>query len=135
MVLNLPCLPGIEAEVSVQDDPPRVWWSHKRRAGRDEGCGLHSAFRQGARDRPERTASMATTPARFPNSIFSNTAAREYSFTDEFWYEVYELYMKALAEDRCRSFDAFAIKRTIRLLLGDEQIDVLLRSHPDAREF
>ena len=78
---------------------------------------------------------MTTTPVKSPSSIFSNAAARKYGFTDEFWFEVYELYMKALAEDPCRSFDVLDRERTIRRPLGDEEIDVLVRSHPDAREF
>ena len=43
--------------------------------------------------------------------------------------------MKALAEDPCRSSDVFDIDRTIRRPLGDEQIDVLVRNQPEAREF
>ena len=78
---------------------------------------------------------MTATPEKSPGSIFSNSAAREYGFTDEFWYEVYELHMKALADDSFDSFDVFDIERTIRRPLGDQQIDVLVRSHPDAREF
>ena len=78
---------------------------------------------------------MTATPEKSPGSIFSNAAAREYGFTDEFWYEVYELHMKALADDPYDSFDVFDIERTIRRSLGDQQIDVLVRSHPDAREF
>jgi hypothetical protein len=83
----------------------------------------------------ERTGTLTTTPEKSLNSMFSNAAAREYGFTDEFWYEVYDLYEKALADDSCDSFDIFDIERTIRRSLGDQQIDVLVRSHPDAREF
>ena len=78
---------------------------------------------------------MTTRPERSPRSIFSNSAAREYGFTDEFWFEVYELYMKELADDLDRSFDVFDIERTIRQSLGGEQIDVLVRNQPDAREY
>ena len=69
------------------------------------------------------------------DSIFSNGAAREYGFTDEFWFEVYELYPKALADDPNRSFDAFDMERTMRRQFGDRLIDVLVRTHPDAREY
>ena len=78
---------------------------------------------------------MTTTPAKPPDSIFSNAAAREYGFTDEFWHEVYYLCAKALADDTCESLDVFDIERTIRRPLGDQQVDMLVRSHPDAREF
>ena len=78
---------------------------------------------------------MMTRPERSPSSVFSNPAAREYGFIDEFWYEVYELYAEALANDPCKSFDVFDIERTIRRTFKGRQIDVLARSHPDAREF
>ena len=78
---------------------------------------------------------MTTRPERSPSSIFSNVAAREYGFRDEFWFEVYELYAKALADDPNRSFDAFDMEWTIRRQFGDRLIDVLVRTHPDAREF
>ena len=78
---------------------------------------------------------MITRPERSPISIFSNAAAREYGFTDQFWYEVYELYSKARADDPCKSFDMFDIERTIRRPFGGQRVDVLVRSHPDAREF
>ena len=78
---------------------------------------------------------MIATSPKPPNSIFSNAGAREYGFTDEFWYQVYQLYMKALADDPCMSFEKFDIERTIRQPFGQEQIDVLVRSHPDAREY
>ena len=78
---------------------------------------------------------MTTSPEKSPSSIFSNSVARECGFTDEFWYEVYGLYAKALADDPCDSFDAFDIERTIRRKFNGRQVDVLVRSHPDAREF
>ena len=114
---------------------PRVWWSHERRDGRNDGCGPLAAFRRVALDKSERTTTLTRRPERSPSSIFSNAAAREYGFTDEFWHEVYELYAKALAEDPSRSFDAFDIERTIRRPFGGRQVDVLVRSHPDAREY
>ena len=78
---------------------------------------------------------MTTRPERSPRSIFSNAAAKKYGFTDEFWFEVYELYAKALADDASQSFDAFDIERTIRRQFGGRSVDVLVRSHPDAREY
>lgn len=78
---------------------------------------------------------MTTGPERSPRAIFSNAAARKYGFTDEFWWDVYELYAKALADDPCQSLDVFDIERTIRRQLGGQPVDVLVRSHPDAREF
>ena len=68
---------------------------------------------------------MTTSPPKSPSSIFSNSAARECGFTDEFWYEVYELHAKALADDPCDSFDAFDIERTIRRKFKGRQVDVL----------
>ena len=70
-----------------------------------------------------------------PGSIFSNAAAREYGFTDEFWVDICQLYEKALAEDPRRSLAVFDKERTIRRSFRGQQIDVLVRSHPDAREY
>ena len=78
---------------------------------------------------------MTTSPEKSPSSIFSNSAARECGFTDEFWYEVYGLYEQVLADDPYGPFDAFDIERTIRREFNGRQVDVLVRSHPDAREF
>ena len=78
---------------------------------------------------------MTTSPEIPSNSFFSNAAAREYGFTDEFWVEVCELYDKALAEDPSKSLAVLEIARTIRREFGGQPVDVLVRSHPDAREF
>ena len=78
---------------------------------------------------------MTTSPEKSSRSIFTNSAARECGFTDEFWYEVYRLYEQVLADDPCDPFDAFDIERTIRHEFNGRQVDVLVRGHPDAREF
>ena len=87
------------------------------------------------RSRPERTTTVTTSPEKSPRSIFSNSAARECGFTDEFWYEVYRLYEQVLADDPCGPFDAVDIERTIRREFNGRHVDVLVRGHPDAREF
>ena len=78
---------------------------------------------------------MTTSPEIPSGSIFSNTAAREYGFTDEFWVEVCEMYDKALAEDPSRSLAVLDKERTIRRPFRGQLVDVLVRNHPDAREF
>ena len=70
-----------------------------------------------------------------PGSIFSNAAAREHGFTDDFWMEVCQLYEKALAEDPSRSLSVLDKERTIRASFRGQQVDVLVRNHPDAREY
>ena len=88
------------------------------------------AWRNETRGKPERTTTVTTTPEKSPSSIFSNSAARECGFTDEFWYEVYGLYEQVLADDPCGPFDAFDIERTIRWEFNGRQVDVLVRGHP-----
>ena len=78
---------------------------------------------------------MTTGPERSPGAIFSNSAARKYGSTYEFWWDVYVLYEKALADDPCQSLDAFDIERTIHRQFGGRLIDVLVRNQPDAREY
>ena len=78
---------------------------------------------------------MTTTPDIPSGSIFSNAAAREYGFTDEFWVEVCGLYEKALAADPRRSLAVLDKERTIRRSFRGQPVDVLVRNHPDAREF
>ena len=78
---------------------------------------------------------MTTNPAIESNSIFSNTTAREYGFTDEFWVEVCGLYEKALAADPRRSLAVLDRERTIRRSFRGQPVDVLVRNHPDAREY
>ena len=78
---------------------------------------------------------MTTNPVIPSGSFFSNAAAREYGFTDEFWVGVCELYEKALAEDPSKSLAVLDIARTIRRPFRGQPVDVLVRSHPDAREY
>ena len=78
---------------------------------------------------------MTTNPDIPSGLIFSTAAAREYGFTDEFWVEVCELYEKALANDPRKSFDVLDKERTVRRSFRGQLVDVLVRNHPDAREF
>ena len=77
-----------------------------------------------------------TTNSDIPSgSIFSNTAAREHGFTDEFWVEVCEMYDKVLAAGPRRSLAVLDKERTIRRSFRGQLVDVLVRNHPDAREY
>ena len=78
---------------------------------------------------------MTTSPEIPSGSIFSNAAAREYGFTDEFWVEVCGLYEKALAADPRKSLAVLDLERTVRRSFRGQPVDVLVRNHPDAREF
>ena len=93
------------------------------------------ACRRPALDKLERTSALTTTPDIPSGSIFSNTAAREYGFTDEFWVEVCGLYEKALAADPRKSLAVLDLERTVRRSFRGQPVDVLVRNHPDAREF
>ena len=162
MVLSLPCLPHIEAEAeALQYCAPwrvmasyrksharrmnasriayrvscRVWWSHDRRERCDGGFGPLEACRRPALDKSERTSTLTTSPDIPSGSIFSNAAAREYGFTDGFWVEVCGLYEKALAADSRRSLAVLDRERTVRRSFRGQPVDVLVRNHPDAREF
>ena len=70
-----------------------------------------------------------------PSSFFSNAAATEHGFTDEFWYRVFGLYLEAVARDPDPSFDKHEVERTIRVPFREGHVDVLVRCQPEPREF
>lgn len=78
---------------------------------------------------------MTDRPPLTPSDFFSNTAAREAGFTDEFWYAVYVLFEEAIASDPSNSFDKVDIERTFRMPFRTGHVDVLVRTSPDAREY
>ena len=70
-----------------------------------------------------------------PSSFFSNAAATEHGFTDEFWYRVYRLYLEAVARDPDPSFDKHEVERTISVPFREGRVDVLVRCQPEPREY
>lgn len=78
---------------------------------------------------------MVRKEADAPGDFFSNPAAREAGFTDNFWHHAYELYLDAVSRDPSPSLDKFDVARTVRVPFGQGQADVLVRVHPDPREF
>ena len=114
---------------------PACGWSHGCRERCDGGSGSVVACRRLALDKLERTSALTTTPDIPSGSIFSNAAAREYGLTDEFWVEVCELYEKALAEDPRKLLAVLDKERTVRRSFRGQLVDVLVRNHPDAREY
>lgn len=67
--------------------------------------------------------------------FFWNAAARDAGFTEQFWHEAYNLYLDAVDRDPSPSFDKFDVERTLRVPFRQSQVDVLVRVHPDAREY
>ncbi len=77
---------------------------------------------------------MFENPPITSDDFFSNAAAREAGFSDQFWYHAYTLYMEEVERDSSPSFDKYFIERTVRVPFGQGYIDVLVRSQPEPRE-
>ena len=78
---------------------------------------------------------MVRKAAGTPGNFFSNPAAREAGFTDHFWHQAYERYLDAVSRDPSPSLERFDVARTVRLPFGQGYVDVLVRVHPEPREF
>lgn len=70
-----------------------------------------------------------------PKDFFSNAAAREAGFTEEFWYQAYQLYLDEAERDPDRSLDKFDIPRTVRMAFNQGYVDVMARVQPEPREY
>lgn len=66
--------------------------------------------------------------------FFTSSAARQAGLTDDFWRDVYALYLEDVNRDPVRSFDQFHIARTVRVRFRERYFDVLVRSQPEPRE-
>ena len=77
---------------------------------------------------------MVELPPITPSDFFSDAAAREAGFTDQFWYRAYILYLDELARDPSRSFAKYDIERTLRIPFQRGYVDVLVRAQPEPRE-
>ena len=66
--------------------------------------------------------------------FFSNPAAREAGFTEQFWYQAYLLYQDAANQDPDRSLAKYDRPRSIRMPFGDGHVDVIVRVQPESRE-
>ena len=71
--------------------------------------------------------------------FFTNNAARELGFTDEFWQESYDKYRHEMEEGmkvNPRWGDEMEKERTVRVSFQGSDYDVLVRTPPeDSREF
>ena len=70
-----------------------------------------------------------------PKDFFSNAAAREAGFTEEFWYQAYQLYLDEAERDPDSSLDKFDIPRTVRMPFNQGCVDVIARVQPEPREY
>ena len=70
-----------------------------------------------------------------PKDFFSNAAAREAGFTEEFWYQAYQLYLDEAECDPDRSLEKFDIPRTVRMPFNQGYVDVIVRVQPEPREY
>ena len=68
--------------------------------------------------------------------FFSNAAARDTGFTEQFWYHAYQLYMDEAARDPEPALDIKYIRpRSIRMPFREGHVDVIVRAQPDSREY
>ena len=70
-----------------------------------------------------------------PRDFFSNAAAREAGFTEEFWYQAYRMYLDEAGRDPDRSLDKFDRPRTVRMPFDQGYVDVMARVQPEPREY
>ena len=71
-----------------------------------------------------------------PNHFFSNAAARDAGFAEQFWYQAYQLYMDEAARDPERALDIkYTRPRSIRMPFREGHVDVIVRAQPDSREY
>lgn len=78
---------------------------------------------------------MVQRPPITPNHFFSNPAAREAGFTEQFWYQAYQLFLDEANRDPSPSLDKFFIARTIRAPFRQHFVDVLVRMQPEPGEY
>ncbi|MYC33356.1 MAG: hypothetical protein F4X64_09285 [Chloroflexi bacterium] len=69
-----------------------------------------------------------------PDDFFSNAAAREAGFTDQFWFAAYNGWLDAINSSPS-PFIALEEPHTVRLPYRHGNADVLVRTEPDGREY
>ena len=71
-----------------------------------------------------------------PNDFFSNPAARDAGFTEQFWYQAYQLYLDEAARDPDPALDIkYTRPRSIRMPFREGHVDVIVRAQPEPREY
>lgn len=78
---------------------------------------------------------MANQTAITPKDFFSDPAARETGFTEQFWHRAYTLFLEAANRDPSPSLEKFDLPRTVRMPFKQGHVDVMIRVHPESREF
>ncbi len=68
--------------------------------------------------------------------FFSNAAARNAGFTEQFWYQAYQLYQHEAAQDPDPAWDIKLTRpRSIRMPFREGYVDVVVRAQPETREY
>lgn len=68
--------------------------------------------------------------------FFSNAAARDAGFTEQFWYQAYQLYLDEAARDPDPALDIkYTRPRSIRMPFREGHVDVIVRAQPESREY
>ena len=79
---------------------------------------------------------MLERPPISSGDFFSNAAAREIGFTDQFWFDVYAQWLEAIRNDPTMDMEVVLFgPRTFRMPFRDGAVDVLVRGQPDGREY
>ena len=78
---------------------------------------------------------MDSHPGITPRDFFSNAAAREAGFTEDFWYQAYQLYLDEAGRDPGLSLEKFDRPRTVRMPFKQGYVDVIARVQPEPREY
>ena len=78
---------------------------------------------------------MYNRPDITPQDFFSNPAAREAGFTEDFWHQVYRLFLYEADRDPDRSLEKYDVPRTIRMPFKQGYVDVIARVQPEPREY
>ena len=68
--------------------------------------------------------------------FFSNAAARDAGFTEQFWFQTYRIYLDEAARDPDPALDTkYTRPRSIRMPFKGGLVDVIVRAQPDSREY
>ena len=71
-----------------------------------------------------------------PNDFFSNAAARNAGFTEQFWYQACQLYLVEADRDPDPALDVkYTRPRSIRMPFREGHVDVIVRAQPESRDY
>ena len=79
---------------------------------------------------------MVNRHTKTSQDFFSNAAARDAGFTEQFWYQAYQLYLDEAAQDPDPAWDIKLTRpRSIRMPFRAGYVDVIVRAQPESREW